>query len=75
MKKLDLKNKDIVNLQSKNGEIKVKIQKDDKVSDNTVMMHIGWWERSGNPNFLTNSDISDIGGQIAYNETKVFIKK
>lgn len=75
MKKLDLKDKDIVNLKSKNGEIKVKIQKDDKVSNNTVMMHIGWWERSGNPNFLTNSDISDIGGQIAYNETKVFIKK
>lgn len=75
MKKLDLRDKDIVNLKSKNGEIKVKIQKDDKVSDNTVMMHIGWWERSGNPNFLTNSDISDIGGQIAYNETKVFIKK
>ena len=38
-------------------------------------MYVGWWTKHGNPNYLTNSDISDIGGQVAYNETNVDLIK
>ena len=48
---------------------------DDSISDYVVMMYVGWWEKHGNPNYLTNSGASDIGGQITYNETFVNIIK
>ena len=66
---------EVVNLKSENGSIKVKINIDESVGDNIVMMYVGWWDRHGNPNILTNSDISDIGGQITYNETFIDIEK
>ena len=74
-RKLALKNNEIVYLKSDSGQIKVKIIIDDCISDNIVMMYVGWWEKHGNPNYITNSDISDIGGQITYNETFVDIIK
>lgn len=72
---LDLKENDLVNLKSKNGQIKVQIVIDDSVSDYVVMMYVGWWDKHGNPNYLTDSGVSDIGGQITYNETFVNIIK
>ena len=39
------------------------------------MMYVGWWDKHGNPNMLTSSGISDIGGQVTYNETFVDIEK
>ena len=66
---------EVVNLKSENGSIKVKINIDESVGDNIVMMYVGWWNKHGNPNILTNSGISDIGGQITYNETFVDIEK
>ena len=39
------------------------------------MMYVGWWRKHGNPNYITVSGISDIGGQVTYNETLVEIVK
>ncbi|WP_432291611.1 molybdopterin-dependent oxidoreductase [Clostridium baratii] len=66
---------EVVILKSENGSIKVKINIDESLGDNIVMMYVGWWNKHGNPNILTNSGISDIGGQITYNETFVDIEK
>lgn len=74
-KRSNINNNEIIYLKSENGQIKVKINIDKSIGDNIVMMFVGWWERHGNPNFLTNSGISDIGGQITYNETFVEIIK
>ena len=74
-KSLDIDNDEIVYLKSENGQIKVRIKIDSSISDKVVMMFVGWWEKHGNPNVLTNSGISDIGGQITYNETFVDIIK
>ena len=74
-KSLDIDNDEIVYLKSENGQIKVRIKIDSSISDKVVMMFVGWWEKHGNTNVLTNSGISDIGGQITYNETFVDIIK
>lgn len=74
-KELNLNNDEIVILKSNNGEINVKLNIDNIVSDYIVLMYVGWWTKHGNPNYLTESGISDIGGQITYNETKVKIIK
>ena len=74
-KKLKLNNDEIVTLKNKNGEITVKLNINDMVVDFVVLMYVGWWTKHGNPNYLTESGISDIGGQVTYNETKVEIIK
>ena len=66
---------DVVYLESDEGKIKVQLKVDDMVGDNIVMMYVGWWKRNGNPNYIINSGISDIGGQVTYNETFVRIIK
>ena len=48
---------------------------DDCIGDNIVMMYVGWWRKHGYPNYITMSGISDIGGQVTYNETLVEIVK
>lgn len=74
-RQFNISDEEIVILKNKNGEIKVKIKIDNKVSDFIILMYVGWWTKHGNPNYLTNSDISDIGGQVAYNETNVDLIK
>ncbi|MBE6052572.1 MAG: molybdopterin oxidoreductase [Clostridium sartagoforme] len=74
-KKLNVRNDEIVRLINNNGEITVKLNIDDIVADYVVLMYVGWWTKHGNPNYLTESGISDIGGQVTYNETKVEIIK
>ena len=66
--------KDIVKLVSNNGSIKVKLVIDNAIGDNIILMYVGWWTKHGNPNYLTSSGISDIGGQVTYNETFVRIE-
>lgn len=73
--KKDINDNEVVSLKSKNGAIEVRIIIDESVGDNIVMMYVGWWDKHGNPNTLTNSGISDIGGQITYNETFIDIEK
>ena len=74
-KEFNIDNEEVVCLKSDNGQVDVKIRIDNSIGSNIVMMFVGWWEKHGNPNFLTDSGISDIGGQITYNETFVEIIK
>lgn len=66
---------DRVKLESKNGEIEVEIIINENIPDNIVHMYTGWWEKHGNPNFLTECLPSDMGGQIAYYDTFIEIVK
>lgn len=73
--KYEFQEGDLVMLQSPRGSIKVSLKIDDGISDGIVMMYIGWWKKHGNPNWVTESGISDIGGQVTYNETFVKMHK
>lgn len=73
-RRIDISNGEIINLKSTNGVIKVEVIIDESVIDDVVMMYVGWWNKHGNPNLLTESGISDIGGQVTYNETFVEIE-
>ncbi|SHJ97436.1 molybdopterin dinucleotide binding domain-containing protein [Tepidibacter formicigenes] len=66
---------DKVVLKSENGEIIVEIIINEDILDNIVHMYTGWWHKHGNPNFLTNDISSEMGGQVAYNETFIDIVK
>lgn len=72
---LNIENNEVVNLKSKNNIISVEMNIDNNVSDYIVKMYAGWWKKHGNPNFITDSGISDMGGQVTYNETFVDIIK
>lgn len=74
-KKINVIDKSFVTLKSDNGVVDVELNIDDSIGDNIVMMYAGWWKKHGNPNYITNSGISDIGGQVTYNETFVEIIK
>ncbi|EGT3617209.1 molybdopterin oxidoreductase [Clostridium perfringens] len=75
MKKFNLTEGEKIKLKSSNGEIIVKCYLDNGVHNYVVLMHVGWWKKHGNPNFLTQSGISDMGGQVTYNDTFIEIKK
>lgn len=75
MKKFNISEGEKIKLKSSKGEITVKCSLDKGVQDYMVLMYVGWWRKHGNPNFLTESGISDMGGQITYNDTFVEIEK
>lgn len=60
-------------LRSKKAKINVQINIDDGVGNYIVKMYVGWWKKHGNPNSLTDTGISDFGGQVTYNESMVEI--
>ncbi|WP_330409800.1 molybdopterin dinucleotide binding domain-containing protein [Romboutsia maritimum] len=70
-----IRDKEVVSIKSKNGCIDVEINIDNSISDYVIQMYVGWWKKHGNPNYVTESNISDIGGQITYNETFIDIIK
>ncbi|MCP8340056.1 molybdopterin-dependent oxidoreductase [Clostridioides difficile] len=72
-KKVGIEDKDIVILRSKKAKINVQINIDDRVGNYIVKMYVGWWKKHGNPNSLTDTGISDFGGQVTYNESMVEI--
>lgn len=72
-KKINVIDKSLGILKSNNGTVEVELNIDNSIGDNIVMMYAGWWEKHGNPNYITDSGISDIGGQVTYNETFVEI--
>lgn len=74
-KKHNIRAGDRVILKSCNGEIEVQVRLSEKVPNNIVHMYTGWWQKHGNPNFLTANFSSDMGGQVAYHETFVEIEK
>ena len=57
------------------GKIEVKVKIDDNISDNIAMMYVGWWKKQGNPNWIIESGISDIGGQVTYNDNFIELVK
>jgi len=71
----DLENGDKAILTSEKGQIEVHILLSEDVPNNIIYMHTGWWEKHGNPNFLTANISSEMGGQIAYYEVTVAIEK
>lgn len=73
--KYELSQGDLVNMESEKGKIEVSLEIDDTICDNVVMMYVGWWKKHGNPNWIIKSGISDIGGQVTYNETFVKLYK
>lgn len=73
--KLSVQNEDTVKLVSKQGDIQAKIKTDNSIKDNIMMMYAGWWKKHSSANYITNSGISDMGGQVTYNETFVDIIK
>lgn len=73
--KYNLSHDDLINMESSEGKIKVCLQVDDSICDNVVMMYAGWWKKHGNPNWIIKSGMSDIGGQVTYNETFVKLYK
>ncbi|HBG5344524.1 TPA: molybdopterin-dependent oxidoreductase [Clostridioides difficile] len=72
-KKVGIKDKDIVTLRSKKAKINVQININNGVGNYIVKMYVGWWKKHGNPNSLTDTGISDFGGQVTYNESMVEI--
>lgn len=66
---------ELIYIESPKGKIQVKLKIDDSIGDDIVMMYAGWWKKHGNPNMIIDSGISDIGGQVTYNETFVRLIK
>ena len=66
---------DKVLVKSKNGEILSEINIDLNLKKDEAYIFMKWSSKQGNPNFLTDSLISDIGGQVAYYDTFIKIEK
>lgn len=71
----DIGQGDLVVLTSKRGEILAEAVIDEAIGDGILMMHVGWWKKHGNPNWILDSGSSDIGGQVTYHENRVEIRK
>ncbi|MFI3210985.1 MAG: molybdopterin-dependent oxidoreductase [Peptostreptococcaceae bacterium] len=66
---------EFIKLKSKDGEIEVFVKLNKGVKDGIILMYNGYWAKNSNPNYIVKSDISDMGGQITYNETFIDIIK
>lgn len=66
---------EIVMLTSKQGKIQVQVRLNIDLPEDIIHMYTGWWEKHGNPNFLTANNAGKMGGQIAYYDTFVDILK
>ncbi|MGL5053447.1 MAG: molybdopterin-dependent oxidoreductase [Cetobacterium sp.] len=64
-----------IKISSINGEIESEIYIDNNLKKDEAYIFMQWNSKQGNPNFLTNNFISDIGGQVAYYDTFINIKK
>ncbi len=71
----DLEEGEIVLVSSPNGAIKSVVNIDSDLKKDEAYIFMQWSAKQGNPNFLTNSLSSDIGGQVAYYDTFINIKK
>ena len=66
---------ELIYMKTPKGKIEVKVKIDDNISDNIAMMYVGWWKKHGNPNWIIESGISDIGGQVTYNDNFIELVK
>lgn len=55
-----------VMVKGRSGQIRARLVIDDAVDKNIAFIYQGWWHKSGAVNFLTDSGVSDMGGQAAY---------
>ncbi len=55
-----------VRVTGRNGSIQARVCLDGGIYDNTAFMYQGFWHKSGAVNFLTESRVSEMGGQAAY---------
>ena len=72
---LNIKDEETVILKSNQGSIQAKVKITNDVKDHIAMMYAGWWKKNSNPNYITQSGNSDMGGQVTYNETFIDIIK
>ena len=66
---------EIVIVSSQNGSILSQVKIDSNLKKDEAYIFMQWSKKQGNPNFLTNSLSSDIGGQVAYYDTFINIRK
>lgn len=66
---------DTVTVSSQNGNILSQIKIDYNLKKDEAYIFMQWSKKQGNPNFLTSSLSSDIGGQVAYYDTFINISK
>lgn len=71
----DLEEGKIVTVTSKNGSIQSQVYLDNDLKKDEAYIFMQWSKKQGNPNFLTSSISSDIGGQVAYYDTFINVKK
>ena len=71
----EFKEGDTVVVSSKNGSIHSQLKIDNTLKKDEAYIFMQWSKKQGNPNFLTPSLSSDIGGQVAYYDTFVSIEK
>lgn len=71
----NLQEGDIVIVFSKKGSILSQLKVDSTLKKDEAYIFMQWSKKQGNPNFLTSSIPSDIGGQVAYYDTFINIKK
>ncbi|MGL6167466.1 MAG: molybdopterin dinucleotide binding domain-containing protein, partial [Fusobacteriaceae bacterium] len=64
-----------IKISSINGEIESEVHVDHNLKKDEAYIFMQWNSKQGNPNFLTNNFVSDIGGQVAYYDTFINIKK
>ncbi|MCP4721841.1 MAG: hypothetical protein GY860_20465, partial [Desulfobacteraceae bacterium] len=62
----DLCQGDRVKVCGTKADIEAMVCVDDAIYHNTAFMYQGYWHKSGAVNFLTESRVSDMGGQAAY---------
>ncbi len=70
---LKLENHSLVVVNGKHADIKATLIVDDAINKNTAFIYQGYWHKSGAVNFLTDSGVSDMGGQAAYYDSFVTI--
>ncbi|MTI54849.1 molybdopterin-containing oxidoreductase family protein [Geosporobacter ferrireducens] len=64
--KYGLKQGDFAKITTKQGSLLVKVEIDNNVGIDLLMIYEGWWHQSGSVNLLTEALISDMGEQAAY---------
>jgi anaerobic selenocysteine-containing dehydrogenase len=65
---------DRVRVCGKKAWIEARVGVDEAVYTNTAFMYQGYWHKSGAVNFLTESRVSDMGGQAAYYDSFCTLK-
>ena len=61
-----LKDGDSASVRSCRGELAVRVQGDDHLAEDVVVVYQGGWHKSGSVNFLTSAGTSEMGEQAAY---------